>query len=692
MNIQFYFRLTSFLITICFSVGLTAQTLRDEIAHLLVRPPVGFDVNSITASHPRFIDIDALRTKIDDAAYADVDGRGTSARDLLEEAGDARNPDPIANALLWHLDGNTTRRDQAKADLLANNFVRKPRYWGMAPGAFPSIMQFWAYDLLANELTTAEKTAVWDQVCLDMRRDPVDYSYTCDYSQGKNFWVPGAYEQRAYAKYGGTWAGWWGLLAFAHDGVADSLISTKINGIVAGTDLDINSPWEMVNAYYIANQGQGGCQGGKKAGFGGSYYSHYTANAPHMLSSHDQATGESLSPKFTLLSKQGQDYFYDSYKHYLDNNGKQSIGYAHGIATGVDAGLARWAENREAAPYAFSHMPRIILGDLRVAPVTPQAAGLALAPGQTVSSSLWTSLTGYDILPGGTDTQIRVNTRRMDLERIPADCGTLAIRRGDTMITTNGDMTFQKRTAYSWSGQVVKEPGGIDGHRYPFFAQNHKSLGYIRAKTPKQALAEGSLRWKPPVEQTGTDWGAVHLNLAPWHVAGDFGLTDARRTVFHHRAKNIILVWDKISAPSDHLQGITYRHTVSPVVNGSIWTTNGAKFQQLKPASHSLQWIGGLNKEAVDIFDQTTWKLSLKAGVVQGYSINPISVQLAGLGAMAVQPTVYAADQYYLTAIDIDDQYADAVINGDTVTIDGMDITIDSNGVVAVAPISVNRN
>lgn len=668
------------------SAASVSTTLRDDVGHLLVSPSPSFNVDSIATTHPRFIDLVAFEAKITDTAYANYGGTMVSAIDKLIEAGN--DGDQVANALLYHLDPvedttpAATRLSMAKTDFLSGVFTRRTAYWQHYTTTSEGLMILYAYDLLANEFTLEEKTDAWEIACGWGNRNNSTFTYIDRYGQGLNFWVPGSTLYFG-PEYGSHWMGWMTLMAFAHDGVADSLISSQIDSVVAGTSTQVHSPWEVFNASRITSADIGGHAGGQYEGYGGSYFGLFASTAPFMFAAMKQCTGVDLTD-YSMTTKQGRHYYYDNQYYYTDTQGYQTLTYATGQGSDANAkGIARWVLNQNSSTAGYIN--RLLLGDLRVAPLTPEEAGLSYRPGINAFRGFWVMTSGYNTQVANGDTRIRLSVKYHDVERIGPGSGAIAISRGTTTLTTGTDRSFTHRDAFNWSSQwLVNYASGKQGDRHSYDSGGGSRDGVGRGKRVATVLDDYRYYLEPnPIEASGVNWDAVTIDTTISKVVSDYGLSISKRCVVYLHDKDVVIVWDRIDASTDISQGIVWRHPEAVTVSANEWTIRGAKFKSLSPGM-TAAWIGGVNYEQVYIEFPESWAGNNEEGYVQGYSIDPAKAERAGAGVVAVKPDSYNASNIYIMVCDVQSQWADATLDGDTITIDGVNVTINSSGTVTV--------
>lgn len=661
-------------------------TLRDVVGHLLVDIPPTFTVDDISASHPRFIDVTAFEAKIRDSSYSNYYNSGQSAIQKLIAAGNAG--DPVANGLLYRMDptedtGQTAsqRLASAKATVLAGSYTRDAVYWNQNPLAVPAMLGLYAYDLIADQLTSGERTIAWGHIMALGNRNTSTFRYEGVGFAGMEYFVAGAH-YAAFSTYNGVWFGWWVLMAFAHDGVADALIEAEIDAVIDGTTADIQSPWDIVNASYVMAGENGGSYAGMYDAYGGSYYGLFCTCAPHMLDSMDQACGTDLVSKYTLTTKQPRNYHYDSGSYNIDEQGIISMCFVSGISADAnDRAAAKWFIDNFGynSPYGF--MTKMLLDDRRVTALSPSAAGYPINPKTTAGGELWASMAGHNVRVTDGDTRVRLCLRRKDIEREEADCGAMAIYRGTTPITAGTDRAFQTRNVVMWSCQHIRE--GVQGLQYTSYSGFGRS-GASRCKLPNTALDDARyFTASLATTQSGSGWESCLLDTTNSHYAEQFTLSLAKRCVIHLVAKDVVIIWDRIDAGNTIAQAIVWRHVDAPVIVGNNWTIAGAKFMALG-SGYNVSWVGGLNNEQKDVFTGA-WLGVQDAGYVPGYSSDVNKKNNSGLGSIAIKPDSYASSNIYWTVCDVQDQYADAVLVGNTVTIDGVAVTVNSNGTVSVS-------
>jgi len=567
----------------------------------------------IRSTHPRLMfnaaDIDAIRIKLKSPEYrkelAYLEGKKAKTR-----YGGAS-----IQAFRWQIFGDKKARELAKRQLLSGKIDR----WGH-PFSKVQWMFAWAttYDWLSDSLTQEERKQAWESVKSKMGKNMssyLDQSYAPHFDMNHNdSWG------RRLSPYEAAVA-----IAIHGDGVDDALAEHILSKCVEGHESFL-SPYVMLDWLNLMALDSGGSQASHDSdnvsGYAGMYaYSCLLYHGYWTSGAGDNLWDRSNFYRFFPL---WNTYDNDSP---LRNNGLAIMEVVAGRyqKSGPDmSALAAWYLKE----FGFGEinnnflLPKLIWGDRRIIPRSPEALGLPLAKHLRgadcfVSRSSWSK----------NATVVNVATRTLDHLRYDPAPGVISIYQDGKPILVDTRKGKWRRKPVTASGvQLGRGVGSM------YWKPPHQFYKRIRRPTSTLQVVSNSAYYPNCLKESESN-GLYHSVTVKYdHLSLDKGTNSAFRTVIHlYQSPEFVVVVDQWEVGNKTDTLINWRLVSEPQIAGNTFTWDGAAATVLNAATDStLQWVGGIGHELERL--DGSWGGDKKAGYKPGYGKSKGRLNRMGLG------------------------------------------------------------
>jgi len=633
----------------------------------------------VLATHPRLLvtrqSLPALREKLKAPVYEDY---------MVELLQTAEQGDACANALSYHLREPGQRESfgrRAREQVLAGEW---PKWGGLADATL--LAAALAYDWTADLLTPEEKKQVFEQLrsLPGMRAKP----------QGEHAW----YQNDGYAR-GGT--PYRPLVALAaHGDSVDDAWCAEILDRAYGEDLEVRGPYGPLSGrgYLDVLKSIALDTGGSQAGNHGTspttgYTSMYLTGSPLVLAAWETATGERLFERCNYFRYLPYWLAYESDRWiFQGESDKETLAYVPsgvGLAvleyvTGVYrdiepnmAALAAW-HLKEFGTQKYTLIPRLILGDLRVEPKSPEELGLPTAA-YLRGADCFFSMSSW--APDA--SRIRFQIRYLDTNRYEPHTNVFSVSKYG-YVAPGGRV-----------GKGTRNPG------------NHSGLWFYEAggETEMPNQQQGSTYWsglRYPAERaqgalevvTNSCYRAGGPTAVGVHEGYRFATADAarllavsnasryERTVLHllplGQNREYVVVHDRTEAGRNVQRAWSLRTLDELATNGRVtkreagWVVydgateatvtnrmancHGAMHLTVVfPENPLLQWRGGVNFEGMSPEGNRYILPTGRGNCKQGYAQSDFCRYKYGAGNLFIQAPVFQPRQNYLMVMQLAD-------------------------------------
>jgi len=597
-------------------------------------PPPPPAQRTVRSSHPRlFLTLDnlpALRTKLQDPVYAS---------DMAELDHMADNGDPLANAFLYQLTGDTARGQRAKALLLSDSFGDVPGLDKAGEYVEPMLVFDWVMPLLS----ASEKTQAFGIV---FARQNYDHRAATEASRVEWYWNDkwARHPQLHYPIL---------ALAIAGDGIDDAWAAEVL-------DLAYNESTRALGPYgatkgsgfldllaTLALDDGGGAQAGSYSGLGVNYYSMFL-HAFLPLGAWETATGQPMWARCNFFRALPRYWVYDK-KNLPQDYGKTMLEFISGLYKQIEpdsAGLARWLLNKFGRG-RYNLVYRLILGDLRVAPVSPEQLGLPTA----------TYIRGSDLFVSSeswADDALTVTAyfRYLDTSRFEPASAVFAVHRGQEPFAVPAEPLKQRIAAGTYSGFWVYDPNDVSGTILD-------GLAYWSGDRAYDACTVAS---EPVYFHGGPD--RIELTAAYRGASMEYGgqlnapgVRTVRRTLVHiiEPTRHFIVVYDYSDVPASLKRAWSLRLAVTPSIGASGFSIPGMHATVAAPLDYTITWVGGVGEELCSPPPEKVWYGNNKDGNTPGYSTDPAKAKRYGIGNLFVQPQAPPQQLEFLVVVEVSD-------------------------------------
>ncbi len=622
----------------------TSVTINGEVWTFRTPPPPESQ-RQVISSHPRLFitqaTLNGLKQKLADPVYAD---------DILALTSDADKGDAIASALLYLLleegDDKNARGAVAKNWLLTGSFndsggiLQKAGDW-----VAPVLVFDWVYSLLS----ASEKTTIFNRL-----KDNFGYDHRTDSPESATRYWNDVWARHQELHYPIL------ALAIAGDGI-DDIWAQEVLDLAYNESPLVMGPYGPSRGSgfldilaSISLDDGGGSQAGTYNSLGEGYYTMYL-HAFLPMGAWETATGQSMWAR--------SDYFrkLPDYWAYLKNKKPSNIGTAMPeILTGIykdiapdTAALARWQVNQWGR-YGVNRLLvyRLILGDLRVAPKSPQELGLPTSK-YIRGGDVFVSARSWD----ENALTVTAYSRYMDTNRFEPGSGLFAIYRGDEPLAVGAE---PNKTAVSngyYSGLWVYEssnPKGTKGQGSTYWGLEPGRAfdAYTAANNP------GYLQGGPDNIVTNNTYRGISTEYSKLMSAP--GVRTSRQSIVHimDTDRDFVVVYHYSDVPANLKRAWSMRLAVPPSISGNAYSIPGMKTTIVAPENHSFDWVGGLGDEFKSPSPENEWYGNNRSGNTAGYSSDPDKAKANGIGNLFVLPDSSAPEQLeFLLVIDLNDGF-----------------------------------
>ena len=581
--------------------------------------PTDFDTKpslkniTIEPSHPRLMfkrtDIDGIRTKLNGPEYrADLAYLGS--RKAHANYGGAS-----IQAFRWQVFGDKKARDWAKAKLLSGDILR----WGN-PLHDSQWLFAWAttYDWLSDSLTQQERQAAWDKVKSKMganingfENDKFDKPFVINLNDSWGKRTPIYEAAVAIAIYG--------------DGVDDQLAKDILEKVASGHESFI-SPYRMIDWLNLMALDSGGSQASHDTDNVSGYAGMYTYSCLLYHGYWETATSEPMwrQSNYFRLFPLWNTYDNDSP---LQLNGRAAMEIVAGRYRELDpsmAALASWylSQYGYGEPHNNLLLPRLIWGDRRIQPKSPEELELPLAK-HLRGADCFVSRSSWD----KNATVVNMATRTLDHLRYEPMPGVLSIYTAGKPILVDTRKGKWRRIPTTNSGIQLGSGIGATYYRRPH--QWDKKIK--RAQSVTQVATHPAYFPNCVIDQRVNElYRSVTVRYD--HLQREANSNMATRTVIHlPHDPEFVVVWDQWEASKPTEYTINWRLVSEPIVQESGFVWDGAAATVVGPDdAMPLKWIGGIGHEIARL--DGSWAGDNKSGFKPGYGNSPQLVNQMGLG------------------------------------------------------------
>jgi len=625
-------------------------------------PPPPVNERTVITGHPRLLltpdNLPATITKLQDPVYR---GYINSMTATADEANLSPNPNDgmLENAFLYQITKDASRATAAKEALL--NFSGDYGeaiifgYDRMADKLGPILV----FDWIMETLTPAEKAEIFANVKSNFSYDHKTASPINRDGSGEAGVYPW-YFNDVYNRHPELYLP---ALAFTVSGQnigGDNVIDDWANEVIAWAYDEDES---RVVGPYGANRGSGFLDAMASlsldsGGLSPTGYYNYIIEVLHAASFWQSATGQPMWSRMPVLEK-GPFTCLTRCENTIDLHSRKSSAfeYATGMYEGDSASMARHVIDTYGMP-RYQVVYRAILGDLRVPakmPVPPMV-GQATPEGKIaipLAGYLRGENTFYSRSSWDTDnTLLVVRSPYLDLARYPGNDGIFVVYKGDKKIATAAGISKTAPDAGVQSGIWIYDPNNLDPDPANYAANKplQKKGTYWsndRAHDAWTAVSQSKYFDGGPKATEVTDtYRAISMEYAQRYgidiTTQQPKVTTAQRTIIHipEADRDYIVVYDYIDMATNLKSAWSMRLMEEPTIDGSLFSIAGTmNATVVSPAGHTLEWMGGFEKEFVTPSPEQAWYTNRKSDAIPGYSTNRTSaIDRLGYGNLYVQP------------------------------------------------------
>jgi len=562
--------------------------------------------------HPRLMfnktEVESIREKLGGPEYAD------ERKYLATKKAASKYGGPSIQAFRWQVFGDKTARDQAITRLLSGDIAK----WGF-PLHDVQWMFAWAttYDWLSDSLTQQQREVAWKRVKNKMggniagykkKTNAKPFEFNHNDSWGR---TPRPYEAAV-------------AIAIHGDGVDDALAEFILGQIASGHESFL-SPHAMLDWLNLMALDTGGSQASHDTDNVTGYAGMYAFPCMLYHGYWESATGENLWSRSNFFRFFPLWNVYDNDAP-LRNNGLAIMEVVAGRYRNSDpdmAALAAWylAQFGRNEISNCLLLPRLIWGDKRVKPKSPEELGLPLAKHLRgadcfVSRSSWAD----------DATIVNVATRTLDHLRYEPSPGVISIYRAGKPILVDSRKGKWRRRPVSSSG--VKLGSGVGSMYWKPPHQWRKRIGRPGKATQ---VASNSAYYPACVQDQQNNEFYHSVTVKYDHLSLEPEAKRAYRTVVHlHRLPEFVVVIDQWDVSPETGTLINWRLATLPNVTNNTFSWSGASATVLDANGGKLRWVGGVGHELERL--NGSWAGDNKSGYKRGYSKSVARSERMGLG------------------------------------------------------------
>ncbi len=625
-------------------------------------PPPPEAERTVLATHPRLFltqaNLAEMRDKLADPVYA---------ADMSELRAAADDGDALSNALLYQLEGDASRGMVAKDWLLGGASVDVSGLEVAGDWVEPILVFDWIVPLLSS----AEQSRAFDLLRENFGWDhrtasPVDASL---------YWND-------------IWARLPGLhypilaLAIAGDGI-DDVWAQEVLDLVYDESPLVVGPYGATRGdgfldmlASVSLDDGGGSQAGTFGTLGNNYYTMYLHSFLPM-GAWETATGQpmwSRSDFFRMIPSH-----WAAMRHKTPNNlGRAMPEFLTGIYRDIDrdaAALARWEVDRWGR-HSDLLVYRMVLGDLRIAPLSPEELCLPTAT-YIRGSDLFVSSRSWD----EDVVTVSAYSRYLDSNRYEPGSGLFAITRGGEPLAVPAEPNKTSIGAGYFSGLWIYDPSDVSGSQTSTYWSEDRGDDAYTVASESVYFPGGPDRMVINEVYRGISTEYSRLISAP-------GVRSARQTIVHIMDvdRDFVVVYNRSEVPSSLERAWTMRLAVTPTIDGAAYTIPGMRTTVVAPADHTMRWVGGLNNEFIG--PRGDWYGNNRSGNGAGYSADPDKALANGIGNLFVEPGRPGEVLEFLVVIEVGDEPPAPVsrISDREVNIGGWQVSFTPDGDFTVTP------
>ena len=633
--------------------------------------PTTFDTPSpekinVIQSHPRIMfrssDVKSIQEKLRDPLYAQ--DYKTIKNDRTRFTGSC------SQALVFALYKDKEAFVFAKEKLLAGEIER----WG-----WPYYENQWvfawacAYDWIAEGLTAGEKAQAWKAF-----RSKIGKQFNFDAFENSGEFNS-EFETNHNDHWGKKATPYEGIVALAihGDGIADEWASWTIEKI-REQHRSFCSPWGkhgMIDWTNLMALDTGGSQAATDITNVSGYVGFYIGPCMLVTGAWSSATDQNLWPKMNSFR------YWPVWNTYANSKPLNGGGIGLGTMEVVSgkykeldpdmAGLANWYLRQYGTSDKKSNLiQRIIWGDLRVIPKSPNDLNLPLAKflrgaDTCVSRNSW----------GKRGTLVAMRSRYIDTLRYEGESGCYWIYEGHSpiLVRPRGGKWRDKATSCSGLGfrdaRISRNRLGTNqGAGETYWGAGPKRVGNAYDGANKPGYFSDCLS----KELVGKDFVQFTTNIGKLYIFE--GVDFAQRTLINFPKKELVVTIDQFDIDPNLEYYSTLRLVDEPTIQGNqvVWDKAAATVLAFK--SQEPMWIGGKEKELL-----TPWNQWAAKKYTRGYSTDATKRNRFGVGSVW---TYGKGSNTIVTAIKLHSKIAPKITRDNSVvTIDGTKIQINQNDV-----------
>jgi len=623
-------------------------------------PPPPEGERFVIPTHPRLFltqaDLPEMRIKLADPVYAN---------DMVELMADADDGDAIANALLYQLDGDVSRGNVAKNWLLAGVFGDVNGLDRAAELVEPVLVFDWIIPLLSG----IEKNTIFESLKLNF-----DYDHETVEPNGVTLYWNDVWSRHPEMHYPIL------ALAIAGDGI-DDVWAQEVLDLVYNESPLVIGPYGATDgdgfldmlASISLDEG-GGSQAGSYDRLGNGYHAMFLHSFMPMAA-WQSATGQAMWSRSDFFRKLPSFWAYEKSKT-PSNLGQMMPEILTGIYRDIDpdaAALARWMVDKW-GKYSYALVYRLILGDLRVLPKSPEQLGLPTAK-YIRGADLFVSSRSWD----EDALTVTAYSRYVDSNRFEPGSGSFAIHRGQEPLAVPAEPNKQAVSEGFYSGLWIYDPSDLSEtffQKSTYWSGDRAFNAYTVASDPVY-FPGGPDRIIINSVYRGISTEYAKLLNAP-------GVQQARQTIVHiiDTARDFVVVYNYTDVPANLKRAWSMRLAVTPVINANSYSIPEMNTTIVAPVDHTITWVGGLNDEFKSPPPERQWYGNNRSGNIPGFSADPDKAKANGIGNLYVQPQNPSEQLEFLVVIEVSDLTPVAVhrVSDNEVTFDRWQISFGSDG------------
>jgi len=591
-------------------------------------PPPPENERTVRVDHPRLLmtsdSLAEIKSKLQDPVYKSI---------VSSIEASANKGDMLENAFLYQLTGDLSRANIAKQALLNYSGTYGEQiifgYDKMSNMLGPVLVFDWIMDTLSSD----EKLQIFTSV-----KDNFKYNHQTANPVHHNGNGPGTYPWYWNNVYNRLPELYLPALAFAitDEGIDDTWANEVIAWAYDEDETRVVGPYGpnhgagFLDILMTISLDTGGASGTA------SYYN-YWAEVLHAIAFWETATGQPMWSKAPFMEKGPQALLTSRESIRLGDTVMSAIEFITGVSSNADtAALAKYVVEYFGAS-DYHKVYRAILGDLRVTAKSPAELNIPTAK-YVRGDHVFYSKSSWD---EDNSVSLYVRSPYINAGRGVGSAGVFAIDKGRKHIAPRVIVSKTHAVAGFHSGMWIYDPTdtSIDVKHIAYQSKGTYWSGnrsYDAWTTVSQSkYFEGG----PEIIDINGSYRAVSMEYSQRYDKID--VRTARRTIVHipDGERNFIVVYDYVDASSALKTAWQMRLMEEPSVSGSEFSLTGLmNATVVSPQNHTLEWLGGTNKEFVTPSPEQMWYTNRKGGTNPGYSSDPKYLAKYGLGNIYIQP------------------------------------------------------